>query len=810
MTNGLRTRCSRWLLGGVCSAALLLLTACGGGGGGGAGFLPDEGAIAIRYTLDLDLVDESGNATSFVSPTFPGKLLVTVREEVPPGQDEPPVGNVVVSAAADFAAVGPENGQALTDTNGVAEFQIQVGDVLGADTVTVTVESPAGTVTETINFQLIAAGLTLGFFDGTDFVPGKLGVSAESLPYRGSTIVQAALIDERGNPPGSIEQIRFTSDCSLSGFAGFSAIASETTPSASLSVDVVDGLASVEYQSGRCEMQDTLRAALVGGTTTATVDIDIADRGDSYIGFVRSTPSEGDGGGDRTIIALRGTGSPNRPEVATVIFEVLDAAPDADSGERLPLSGVPVSFSLTNSVGGISLLTDSSVTDANGLVEAEVQAGNVAASTYVVATVGNSGLSQQATSNQIVVSTGIPDQNSFSLSTSVFHVPTAANIDGEVVTLTIRMADRFNNPVPDGTTAVFTTEYGAVDASCETGTANGTIYQQLVDSTEPIRGACSVAWISQAPRFPLIGLDSIQTTDDGDYDCPFHTGSFGPCPADIGAIRGLRSTVLVTAVGEESFIDSNGNGLYDAGESFGNLPEAFLDLNEDGVHTPSQGPACPSPSTTENCEIGGSQEEFIDFNRDGMYSLNVDPNTGEGVYNGTLCPPEGDGVYCSRELLNVRASTVLTLSSAARNQEVVGARSSDGRFTSTGLNERTVYDIYVADVFNNAPGAGTVITFSTTGDCQLIFPEETEEYSETVPDLITRYGAYTAQVAINGTGGSGTLQVAASDPDSDTATTLLSFRCVTQCEPLDEGYTPIDPANPPAGVPSPLPPGICE
>jgi hypothetical protein len=53
-----------------------------------------------------------------------------------------------------------------------------------------------------------------------------------------------------------------------------------------------------------------------------------------------------------------------------------------------------------------------------------------------------------------------------------------------------------------------------------------------------------------------------------------------------GAPRGGRSTLLVTAIGEESFIDKNANGRYDEGEYWTNLTEAFVDHNEDNRYTP--------------------------------------------------------------------------------------------------------------------------------------------------------------------------------------------------------------------------------
>lgn len=785
------------------SAMLAALTACGGGGGGsdGGGFLPGGGdSDTTSYTITLTTVDAAGNPTTQVSETFPVTLIVEVKENT---VDATPVAGLVVLATADFAVISPTNGQALTNADGIAELTIRAGASLGADTITVTAESPGGTVTATIGVEISGAELTLGYFEGTSFVAGEIGLSSDSLAFRGSAVARLAVVDEAGTPSSAVQLIRLSSACSLSGLASFRAIGDTGTGTNTLTIETLDGLANAEYLAGSCESGDDLTATLIDGDSTATASVTIAGRDANFIGYVSTQPTEGGDTAGRTIIALKGTGGPGRPEVASVTFEVLEEAVILEAGDpapgepgyldldkRKPLPGVAVNFSLTNTLGGISLLNVSGVTNSQGLVVVEVSAGNVATSTVATASFDTSANQQQAaSSNQIVISTGLAQQNGISVSASQFHVPGARDIDGVESTITVRLVDRFGNPVADGTSVVFTTEYGAIDTSCLTGVSNGT----RADAATPGLGTCSVLWTSQAPRFPVFNQDLIQTTVDGNsYNCPSHTGSFGPCPDDLGAIRGLRSTVTITVVGEEFFVDGNGNGLYDEGEPFENLPEAFTDYNEDGVYTPFAGPACPAPSSEENCIAAGSSEEFIDFNGDGMYSENVDPNTGEGVYNGTLCPPAGDGVFCSRDLLNVRANIVLTLSASAQNLQVLAGKGPDRpRVATNNLNEGSLYDIYVADVYNNAPGAGTTLTFRADEDCQIKFPEDTDSLEVVVPDLIGARGAFTQTIRINGTGaaGGGRISILAADPSGATSQ-IGSFGCVTTCN------EPTDPNNP--------------
>ena len=122
------------------------------------------------------------------------------------------------------------------------------------------------------------------------------------------------------------------------------------------------------------------------------------------------------------------------------------------------------------------------------------------------------------------------DQDSFSLSVGCFNIE-GGDYDGTTTSVNIRAADRFNNPVPDGTAVAFRAEGGAIQPQCLT-----------------TDGACSVTFTSQQPR-----------------------------------VANRRVTILATAIGEESFTDVNGDGRYDAGEPFTDMDEAFVDNDEDGV-----------------------------------------------------------------------------------------------------------------------------------------------------------------------------------------------------------------------------------
>ncbi len=133
--------------------------------------------------------------------------------------------------------------------------------------------------------------------------------------------------------------------------------------------------------------------------------------------------------------------------------------------------------------------------------------------------------------------TGIADANSFTLGRTLGNME-ALNIIGVENEISARVADRHNNPVPDGTVVKFLTNSGSIPSQCQT-----------------TDGACNVTWTSQNPR-------------------PGQNGNPG--------IPGFV-VVLAYSTGEESFNDLNDNDKFDAGESIADLSEPFLDNDLDGV-----------------------------------------------------------------------------------------------------------------------------------------------------------------------------------------------------------------------------------
>lgn len=399
------------------------------------------------------------------------------------------------------------------------------------------------------------------------FTSGAIAIGAPSLAAGGSTslTVNFVLDDGAGNQSVFTDpvDVTFSSPC-------VSANQANLQPAAT--VQSSGGAATVTYVAQGCSGSDLITARATVSSTdlsaTGTVTVAAADIGS--IEFVSATPG---------LIGLKGTGGVGASEQSTVVFRVVDES-------KGPVSGETVDFSLSTAVGGITLTPATATSDANGQVQTVVQSGTVATTVRVTATIVSENISTQ--SSLLVVSTGIPDQESVSISVSNLN-PEAFNYDGVQVDVTARLSDRFNNPVPDGTAVAFTTEGGKIDSQCSTTTT----------STES--GVCTVKWTSQNPR-PANG----------------------------------RVTILATVIGEESFVDGNSNGVFDSGETFTDLPEAFRDDDEDGIRD--------------------GNEFFLDFNNDNNY------NFGDTCYNGLLRQGADACFQTTGETLTISGQNTITMS----------------------------------------------------------------------------------------------------------------------------------------------------
>src|SRR5471032_191531 len=562
----------RWRHVGMLMALCALLQACGGGSGGPNGTCatidpnrssslpgcPTTPVTPAAPALTVALSNAAGAASNAVTPEQPGTLTATLLDA-----NGAAVANSVVSFVSTdkTGSFLPASGSALSDAKGTASVNVLAGTTAGAYSVTASatvggkqisvasaylVSFPAITLSApVINPSTLAAGGT-----------ASLTVTAQE----GSAVYAPAL------------SVAFTSPCVAAGKASISS-----------PVATVNGVATTSYTDKGCGGADaiTASASVFGATVGSSGVLTVMPASAGQLAFVSALPQN---------IALKGTGGAGRQESATVTFKVLDR-----NGN--PVSGQSVSFALNTTAGGLSLTPSSATSGAGGLVSTTVQSGTVNTPVRVTATIAG-GIS--SVSDQLIVSTGVPDQNSFTLSASILNVeggdfngclaPNATY--GPGATITARLGDHFHNPVPDGTAVSFTASGGTIDASCLTGLVSTTLTNDSVITQAGTPGECTVRYCSGNPR-----------------------------PAND------RVTVLAYALGEESFTDTNGNNLYDAGEPFTDLGEPF---RNDRAITNANANFLDDAWSSGNA-VRAPGEQYIDSNGNGVWDA-----TGDGVYNGVL------------------------------------------------------------------------------------------------------------------------------------------------------------------------------
>ncbi len=204
------------------------------------------------------------------------------------------------------------------------------------------------------------------------------------------------------------------------------------------------------------------------------------------------------------VIYLKGSGL---TETSTVVFTVVDTA-----GNGLPNQSV--TLTATTFAGGLKIdggsLAVTKLSDSLGQVGVLINSGTVPTPVGIKATLNGA----TTVSRSLSIAVGVPSELNFSLSQGKFNIE-GYDIDGTTNTYSIIASDRLANPVPTGTSINFIAEGGQIEPIKTTALVNG-----LARAT--------ANFVSASPR-PLDG----------------------------------RVTVLTYTLGEESFLDTNGNNVWD-------------------------------------------------------------------------------------------------------------------------------------------------------------------------------------------------------------------------------------------------------
>lgn len=441
-----------------------------------------------------------------------------------------------------------------------------------------------------------------------------------------------------------------------------------SSPSA---VTNASGVASVTYTAGVVTGSDIITATSGGAGDTVTVTLGTPPPPAGGIQFISATPN---------IIGIAGGG---QITTSTVTFRATTATgtPAAAESVVFNLSG-PNGGEYIGTPGDGSPSVDIGTTDNNGNVSVILNSGTVAGPVTISATV--SATSSTAASSVISIGGGIPSANHFDLLVSRKNLP--GLVRGNFpTTFTALLADRFGNfNVLAGTSVSFYTEAGAIDAS------------NVVDST----GATTVTFRTQAPNPANVALSNTNPPIDE-----------GALQARLLVDYGLNTTahprdgwvtVLATVRGEETFIDTDGDGIYTAGAdifipALHDLGEPFIDEDDDGIHD--------------------ATEFYVDDNNNGVYN---GPN---GVWDGPGCTQAG----CVNNKLIWRSHTIMFTGN------VQHCRLDAANFT--GVNQipnagSRTFNFMVSDANLNAPVPGTIVSAALNGAGTFL-----GQSSYTVPDM---------------------------------------------------------------------------
>jgi hypothetical protein len=461
---------------------------------------------------------------------------------------------------------------------------VVIGPLLGttAGTVditnSVTVQSGSLTLVEATDYTLTADGsgitcvvtsteciegasLTISYENLTPgFTAELLTVSVDPLSAGGVSKVTVSVLDQAQNAIPNID-ITFTSNCAETidpDTEEAEALISESITSDTAAATLGDAVAT--YQANGCVGTDVITATETssGATATGTIEVLPAQIGSIRFDSVVVDPDDP----AVTSIQIKESGGIDR---GNVVFQVLDVFGD-------PAPDQNVQFELTSNVGGLSLVDNEGLTDPLGLVSATVAAGFIPTTVRVRASLdvdtdddGVTDTTLVILSELLTVNTGIPDQNSMSISSSVQNIE-GNGLDGLTTSITVRMSDAFNNPVTDGTAVTFRTELASIEPECTT-----------------TDGACSVVLTTQEPRTPLDPNVSFQTLNDG---CPaaritdeLVTVSAGAGETnyrmDINAtvvVQDVANAFLTQGLGSDYTVDTDGGGITCRSLACGNPP----------------------------------------------------------------------------------------------------------------------------------------------------------------------------------------------------------------------------------------------
>jgi len=261
------------------------------------------------------------------------------------------------------------------------------------------------------------------------------------------------------------------------------------------------------------------------------------------------------------------------------------------------------------------------------------------------------------------------DVNGFNIVTTTFNP--WADFYGTEVEITAFVKDHSNNPVEDGTVITFVTDdTGMIEDQCVTA-----------------GGKCTLTWTAAADR---TNPNTPEAIEDEIYP---------------GEYSDFIITIMGRTVGEDSFIDKNGNSQFDVGETYFSQSEPFIDADDDGVYD------------------GGITEfdELMDYNGNGEWDELADFD----LYRGNSCSDGARAAGHCAEQLEVWDTVRMVFSSGYGGSITLRDPGCGAATTTADVSAGAVtYCLEITDSNGNVPPFGTKITVSTDNGEVDIAPTE--------------------------------------------------------------------------------------
>ncbi|MBI3154470.1 MAG: hypothetical protein HYZ20_03600 [Burkholderiales bacterium] len=573
--SGSIARAARWL---GAAALALALAACGGGSGecnpvygncpgdGGSG---GGGGTDQVLGLSMQLLDAGGQPTTSVVLGQPLRATAVLTLDGKAMASE--IVQFGIEQSADLVKIDPVTGSQLTDASGSASVTVNsLGSATGAGRIVALAR--VGDLEATASANFFTTGGTTP--QPTTLTLGAVQVLPGSVSAYGTAGIKVQVLQGGLPYTGGPVEVSFSSSCP----AGKATVTTSATTQPS-------GLAEATFVDNGCAQTADAAVNITAtiGTDTKSGSLTVLAPTTGSLRFVEADPED-------KSITLRGQGGIGRQENAILTFRLVDVAGQG-------VANADVCFDASTYVGGLnidgfspdkkpdpqgstelcgsdnlSIVRYVKRSNADGTVTVQVNSGTVPTPVRVRARAlypAGATTALQTYSDTLSISTGLPLQRSFSLSVDKANID-GGNIDGEIATVTVRLADQFSNPVPDGTVVSFIGS-GASVCTADKG------------SCKTVDGGCSCNVVSQARR-----------------------------PLDN------RVIVSAYAVGLEDFDDRNGDNEYTPGvDGFRtsgvdrqDLGDAFVDANKDGQVADN------SPSGAINPTINGDTDILIPFRQE--------------------------------------------------------------------------------------------------------------------------------------------------------------------------------------------------